>query len=338
MVAARESLKKCFVLAPIGEDGSDIRWRSDNALKHIIKPVAANCGYEAIRADEISEPGMITHQIVQHILEDDLVIANLTGENPNVYYELALRHAIRKPFIQIVESPTTLPFDVAPARTIYFVNEKDSVERCKQDLARQIEAAEKNLEEVESPISVAIDILQLRKSNNSIEKSNAEVLSMLQDLRGEFVKKLREQSERISELQSLLTTNTQDELTHQTSPIKIIESTGSSNSKEMEWDNFIRQFDYFSIRNLIEEIDKLIGQNTGNALQNTYFHTQYNPHAWESDMPASHISDLSHYHNHFEFEIRTDTKGDILIKRYGSIINISKDDLKNFRDYACVIH
>lgn len=161
---------------------------------------------------------------------------------------------------------------------------------------------------------------------------------MLQDLRGEFVKKLREQSERISELQSLLTTNTQDELTHQTSPIKIIESTGSSNSKEMEWDNFIRQFDYFSIRNLIEEIDKLIGQNTGNALQNTYFHTQYNPHAWESDMPASHISDLSHYHNHFEFEIRTDTKGDILIKRYGSIINISKDDLKNFRDYACVIH
>src|SRR5690606_27903371 len=137
-----------------------------------------------------------TDQIVKHILEDDLVIANLTGENPNVFYELALRHATRKPCIHISESPGPLPFDVASMRTIFFVDNMRAVEKCKQDLENAIKAAEKNLEEVGSPISVAFDILQLSKSNNSIEKSNAEILSMLQDLRGEFVKKLHEQSER----------------------------------------------------------------------------------------------------------------------------------------------
>lgn len=330
-MAARESLKKCFVIAPIGVDGSDINQRSNDVLKYIIRPVAANCGYEAIRSDDISESGIITDQIVKHILEDDLVIANLTGGNPNVFYELALRHAIRKPCIHIAESPGPLPFDVASMRTIFFVENMPAVEKCKQDLEKAIKAAEQNLEEVKSPISVAIDILQLRKSNNSTERSNAEILSMLQDFRGEFVKKLHEQSERISELQSLLTANAQEELTDQTYPIKIMQSNGSSNSKEEEWDNFIRQLGYFSIRNLIEEIDNLIGQNTGYALHNKY--TQYYPYTWESDM-LSYTSGFSHHHN-FEFEISTDTNGDFVIKRYGmSTINISKDDLKNFRDYV----
>ena len=41
---------------------------------------------------------MITSQVLQHVTEDALVVADLTGRNPNVFYELALRHAIRKPF------------------------------------------------------------------------------------------------------------------------------------------------------------------------------------------------------------------------------------------------
>jgi len=92
----KEKPKTCLVLAPIGSDGSDIRRRSDDVLKFIIKPVTVDCGYKAIRADEISEPGIITHQIIQHILEDDLVIADLTDGNPNVFYELALRVVIQK--------------------------------------------------------------------------------------------------------------------------------------------------------------------------------------------------------------------------------------------------
>ena len=87
--------KKCFVITPIGEDGSETRRRADQILRHVIAPAAEACGFETVRADQIAEPGLITTQIIQHIIDDPLVIADLTGSNPNVFYELAVRHAIR---------------------------------------------------------------------------------------------------------------------------------------------------------------------------------------------------------------------------------------------------
>ena len=51
---------KCFIIAPIGEEGSDIRIRSDKILKYIIKPVCNKLKYITFRADEIDEPGLIS--------------------------------------------------------------------------------------------------------------------------------------------------------------------------------------------------------------------------------------------------------------------------------------
>jgi hypothetical protein len=178
------SKKTCFVIAPIGEEGSDTRRRSDQVLEHVIKPSAKECGYEAVRADAISEPGIITSQIIQHLLEDDLVIADLSGRNPNVFYELAVRHAVKKPVVQIIQSGESIPFDVAATRTIQVDHhDLDSVAQCRDGLARQIKSVEQDPSEVDSPISVAVDLQSLRQSENPLEKSNAEILSMLQDIR-----------------------------------------------------------------------------------------------------------------------------------------------------------
>ena len=115
----------------------------------------------------------------------------------------------------------------------------DSIDHCKQELAKQIKAAELNIPSV-SPLSVAIDVLQLRRSDNLVEKSNAEILSILQDLREEFAKNLHIQSERISELQfSLLTIENRNDSKDQSSSTGVMPSTESSFSKEMDWDNFI---------------------------------------------------------------------------------------------------
>jgi hypothetical protein len=60
----------CFVIGPIGDPGSDVRKRSDQIVEHIIAPAAQECGYgEPLRADKISAPGIITAQIVQHVIE-----------------------------------------------------------------------------------------------------------------------------------------------------------------------------------------------------------------------------------------------------------------------------
>ena len=175
--------KICFVISPIGEEGSEVRLRADQVLRHVIEPVASACGYRAIRADKISEPGIITSQVIQHVVEDPLVIADLTGRNPNVFYELAIRHAVRKPVIQLMDSAETLPFDVAPIRTIQLnYRDLDSVEGARQELRRQIGAVEQNLGEVDTPFSVTVQLQSLRRSDNPQEQSAGEIMAMLQNL------------------------------------------------------------------------------------------------------------------------------------------------------------
>lgn len=178
----------CFVIAPIGEEGTEIRRRSDQVLKHIITPAANQCGYKTVRADTISEPGMITSQVIQHLVEDQLVIADLTGRNPNVFYELAVRHAVRKPCVQIIQMGEPIPFDVSQSRTIQVDHhDLDSVARCIDELVKQIRVVEKDATDIDTPITVAIDLQSLRQSDNPLEKSSAEIISMLQELNSRFI-------------------------------------------------------------------------------------------------------------------------------------------------------
>lgn len=177
--------KICFVISPLGDEGSETRKRSDQVLKHVIKPAAVDCGYEAIRADEISEPGLITSQVIQHIVDDPLVIADLTERNPNVFYELALRHALKKPLVQIIKKGEQIPFDVAGMRTIPVDHhDLDSVEEGRKEISAQIRAVEKKKpNEIESPISVSLELQELRQSDKPEQRTLADVLSTITQLR-----------------------------------------------------------------------------------------------------------------------------------------------------------
>lgn len=176
--------KTCFVIAPIGHEGSETRERSDKILKHVVKPVAENLGYVAVRADEIDEPGIITAQVIQHVVDDPMVVADLTGWNPNVFYELALRHTLKMPAVHIIEAGEKIPFDVAGSRTIQVDHRNlDSVEACKDQLSNQIKSVQRDASLVDNPISVSVELQELRQSGNPLEKSTAEIISMLQEVR-----------------------------------------------------------------------------------------------------------------------------------------------------------
>ncbi|CAN2534455.1 hypothetical+protein [Methylocapsa aurea] len=178
----------CFVISPIGQDSSETRKRADQILKHVVRPAATACGFNAVRADEISEPGLITTQVLQHIIEDPLVIADLSGSNPNVFYELAVRHAIRKPLVQIIQKDEKIPFDVAGMRTIPVDHrDLDSVQEAKTEIEKQVNTIlKKRPEEIESPISVSIELQALRHSENPEERSFAEFVSAVADLRSDI--------------------------------------------------------------------------------------------------------------------------------------------------------
>jgi hypothetical protein len=114
--------RECFFIAPIGEDGSDIRRRSDGVKSLIVAEAAQAVGLRALRADEIEETGQITDQIVQHCLRAKMCVADLTGGNPNVYYELSVRHGKQLPVVLIAEESeiAKLPFDVRQGRVVFF--------------------------------------------------------------------------------------------------------------------------------------------------------------------------------------------------------------------------
>lgn len=176
--------KSCFVIAPIGDADSETRKRSDQVLKHVIRPAVVSCGYKAIRADEIDKPGLITSQVIQHVVNDPLVVADLTERNPNVFYELALRHALRKPLVQLIRKGDGIPFDVAGTRTIY-VDHKDldSVESAKSEIVEQIKALERDASDIETPISVSLDLQLLRQSEKPEERSLADLVAAVGELR-----------------------------------------------------------------------------------------------------------------------------------------------------------
>lgn len=180
-----ENEKICFVIAPIDEPDSETRKRSDQILKYIISPAVEARGYKAVRADELERPGMITSQVIQHVIAAPLVVADLTDRNPNVFYELAVRHAIRKPFIQIIRKGETIPFDVAGARTI-FVDHRDldSVEAAKSSILEQVDFLEENSsEDIETPISSSLDLQYLQQSKDPEQRSLADILPVLSEIR-----------------------------------------------------------------------------------------------------------------------------------------------------------
>lgn len=114
--------KRCFIITPIGNDNDSIRRHIDGIIDAAIKP-ALEPDYEVVAAHKITETGTITKQIIKEIYQDELAIANLTGNNPNVMYELAIRYCLGKPVLTIAEKGTSLPFDVMPERTIFYIND-----------------------------------------------------------------------------------------------------------------------------------------------------------------------------------------------------------------------
>lgn len=190
--------KVCFVICPIGDEDSETRERSDLTYEYIIKPVVEEFGYRLTRADFIKESGMITSQIIDQIVESSLVIADLSDNNPNVFYELAIRHIVQKPYIQMIKSGQKVPFDITGMRTIYFDINLKSAHKAKKELKDQIESIKNDEFKPDNPITSAINYSIIHKmltDRKEIDPDNisevflesiSELRSMMSDIKGEI--------------------------------------------------------------------------------------------------------------------------------------------------------
>ncbi len=118
------SKPRVFVVMQFGEP-------FDSLYKEVIRPVSEEVGFRPFRADDVFRPGVILQDIRRGIVESDVIVAEITPANPNVFYELGYAHALDKPTILLANrNVEKLPFDISGYRVIFY----DDTIRGKRDV------------------------------------------------------------------------------------------------------------------------------------------------------------------------------------------------------------
>lgn len=103
----------CFLVMPFSTDWSD-------GVTHAMRNVCRDLDIWALRGDDIFRPTDILDDIWNGIMQADFVIADITGNNANVFYELGMAHAIGKPVIILAQDDKTVPFDLKTRRILIY--------------------------------------------------------------------------------------------------------------------------------------------------------------------------------------------------------------------------
>jgi tetratricopeptide (TPR) repeat protein len=155
----------CFVLMPFGRktDAAGRVTNFDSVFKKIIAPAVEQAGLEPIRADEEKIGGTIHKPMFERLMLCHYAVADITGANPNVFYELGIRHALRPASTAIVFlQGTVIPFDIALVRGISYktdaAGEPVDVEGAIAAIAAHLTAA-RNEPHDDSPIFQLVDVL-----------------------------------------------------------------------------------------------------------------------------------------------------------------------------------
>ena len=113
--AAETDKPEVFVVMHFGEP-------YDTLYRDVIAPVARDMDFAPYRADDVYHPGLVLQDIIQGLVESEVIVAEITPPNPNVFYELGYAHAMGKPTILLAERGRDLPFDIRGYRCIFYDN------------------------------------------------------------------------------------------------------------------------------------------------------------------------------------------------------------------------
>jgi hypothetical protein len=134
-IGGRQFLDTCFVMMPFGD------WM-DLYYQEVFIPSIKEAGMEPVRADELFSTGSVIEQIWEQISRAKVLLADLTGKNANVFYELGLAHAAQKPVVFTTGSLEDVPFDLRHLRVAaYDIRDPAWGEKLKSTLAVYLKAA-----------------------------------------------------------------------------------------------------------------------------------------------------------------------------------------------------
>ena len=205
----------CFVIMPFGSSSRDQdgKRKLDQIYSAWIKPTVESVpipGRETEtltchRADMEVRPGDIITNIVEHLVTSDIVIADLTGQNPNVFYELGVRHSVRNNTILISESIDDIPFDLRGLRAIAYRYDPEHMLQFRDSLKTAVEKTVSEPQLIDNPVrrflcDRAIEDL-MRQSAPPGYDAVRNILSEMDNLKREF----RQHHKQVREVMQLVT-------------------------------------------------------------------------------------------------------------------------------------
>lgn len=189
----------CFVIMPLGKEGTNERANNLQVFEKIIKPTVENCGYniECYHAGLIGEPGSIPEQIITALYNDDIVLADLRRQNSNVIWELGVRHAFLKRSIMICSDYSQIFFDTS----VYRVAKYNVDGQSNRDFRTQIEKFINDLiDNPQKPDNPVMHHIPRRLVEISKEpKTDVEMFQLVDYEREQLVTRIKESFENIKD-------------------------------------------------------------------------------------------------------------------------------------------
>lgn len=175
-----EGEKVCFVISPIGKEGTNIYKAFKEVYDYVIKPAVKNSDYDlrVIRADDIERSGSFIKDILEIILDSHVVIADLTNQNPNVFYELGVRHCLSPRTILIAQSLDDIPSDLREYRTIIYDLSAKGAKAFSDRLSNYLEEIFEDPQRPDNPV--------LDRLGSIIDRRTSELVKEATDLKAQL--------------------------------------------------------------------------------------------------------------------------------------------------------
>lgn len=216
---------KCFVIMPFGNHEIDAAnaTRLESIYTRWIKPAVESISVPGRQEEKISchrgdktfRPGEIISHVIENLISAEIMIADLSGKNPNVFYELGVRHAVRSNCILIADNLNDVPFDLRALRTIIYQYEPDGMLMLQDALKGAIAEILQDLNTIDNPVRRFIyqrDLETTVRESSSPESNLVKtVLSEMASLRSEF----SEQSNEMRQILKLITSSSDERKTNQ---------------------------------------------------------------------------------------------------------------------------
>jgi tetratricopeptide (TPR) repeat protein len=250
-------MPNAFVAMPIKEAGSQDFLHFKALYDDVIRPALAAAGYQSIRADEVQKTGAVTSDIVRRLAEVDLVLADLSDLNPNVFYELGIRHALRgSGTIMMLDQARThgLPFDVMPYRAILYTSDLPGIAKLRAELQTLAASlAVRSVEHRDSPVHDAVSVLPVDVPSSAAGKVDRAISDELAALRA-----------RVRDYENRFGLTPADGQPGRSSPLEIVmEALGKAERGELTTD-LIKQAEAAvrdrDTRTFLERVRKLLAQ------------------------------------------------------------------------------